>query len=489
MSLPIDSKDRAMSEALLEALISNGAAHSAAICQNGRQFLGTNATYGACGFETDGLYASYENSIPGSSSLTLVASFNRLKIFAPLLTILAMGLFLVFCAFIFIRTLRKNMEIAIFRPLNGKLFTDEVLEIAELNEIRVSFRNAQIIESRRAVAVAIEERNEQVAHDIRGPINALAELVKQINCDDVQLASALQKSISRVETVAEDLLEDRSKAGEIKSFYRIDLAVLIRDLIDEKTKIFNDVRFDFKLYGPEELTAQISLSTLARILSNLIDNSVIASSAHKEILIEADVSKDNCSIKIVDHGSGMSASTLEQIGRRGFSTRKNLTDARGNGLGVYSARNILSEIGGSVRYESTLGLGTTATIFLPCAAETTGATTDVEFVFIDNDELNRYVWSTRAQQAQINVVIFESVQEFIKSPQKFPLDTPLFIDSDLGDGVRGESFGPQLNALGYSRIIIATYSDTSKAQQLPFIERRVSKDFDLAVRLSKSPCA
>jgi two-component system chemotaxis sensor kinase CheA len=56
---------------------------------------------------------------------------------------------------------------------------------------------------------------------------------------------------------------------------------------------------------------------------------------------------------------------FEYIFRTGFSTAKELTDVSGRGVGMDIVKRAVEEMGGSVRLQSTLGLGTSTTITLP----------------------------------------------------------------------------------------------------------------------------
>jgi signal transduction histidine kinase len=66
-------------------------------------------------------------------------------------------------------------------------------------------------------------------------------------------------------------------------------------------------------------------------------------------------------VVVEDSGRGMSPEFLRERLSRPFQTTK----ASGMGLGVFEARQYLTELGGDIRYESAIGVGTTVTIELP----------------------------------------------------------------------------------------------------------------------------
>lgn len=71
-------------------------------------------------------------------------------------------------------------------------------------------------------------------------------------------------------------------------------------------------------------------------------------------------------LSIRDTGCGMDEITVAKIFEPFFSTKENGT---GNGLGLFSAREIIKQHGGAITVESTPGVGSIFIIFLPLAEE------------------------------------------------------------------------------------------------------------------------
>ena len=67
-----------------------------------------------------------------------------------------------------------------------------------------------------------------------------------------------------------------------------------------------------------------------------------------------------------------------------------------------------------------------------------------------------------------------------------PHDTPIFLDSRLDDGVRGETFAPLLRAAGFKRIFLSTSDVELHQTQLPGIDGVIDKNFDLALEIARS---
>jgi nitrogen-specific signal transduction histidine kinase len=65
----------------------------------------------------------------------------------------------------------------------------------------------------------------------------------------------------------------------------------------------------------------------------------------------------------MDRGAGMAPEVLDRIRKPYYTTKEG-----GSGLGIAVARGIIEQHGGSLRFESTSGRGTTATVHLPACA-------------------------------------------------------------------------------------------------------------------------
>ena len=70
---------------------------------------------------------------------------------------------------------------------------------------------------------------------------------------------------------------------------------------------------------------------------------------------------------VADRGRGMPPEILARAGEPFFSTRE---PGEGMGLGLYLARGLTEQLGGSLHLASTPGRGTRVTLTLPLAADT-----------------------------------------------------------------------------------------------------------------------
>jgi len=98
--------------------------------------------------------------------------------------------------------------------------------------------------------------------------------------------------------------------------------------------------------------------TFSEALCCLLDNAIEATDAGRPVVLEAREYDDRQAVwEIRDLGHGMTASALAELGGPCSVTR-----APG---GVAIANAIIREHDGALRFESGVGLGTTATVWLP----------------------------------------------------------------------------------------------------------------------------
>ena len=102
-----------------------------------------------------------------------------------------------------------------------------------------------------------------------------------------------------------------------------------------------------------------SADSLTRLIWNLLDNALVHS-GFGDIEISVDEENGEARLVVKDHGAGIPPDMLPRVFEHGVSGRRD-----GTGIGLSLCRDIVSEMGGSIRLESEPGGGTTATVIFP----------------------------------------------------------------------------------------------------------------------------
>lgn len=91
-------------------------------------------------------------------------------------------------------------------------------------------------------------------------------------------------------------------------------------------------------------------------------------------------------------------------------------------------------------------------------------------VLIDDDPLVRMNWTVAAKRAGKALKAYPDAASFVKEAGDCARDTPIYVDSDLGEGIKGEEAAKELLALGFTELRLATGHDPASFPPLPHIK-------------------
>ena len=97
-------------------------------------------------------------------------------------------------------------------------------------------------------------------------------------------------------------------------------------------------------------------------------------------------------------------------------------------------------------------------------------------VLIDDDELVRATWRNLGKKENILVHVFESTKAFRDNEFPIPKNMPLYIDSNLGEAVKGEDFARILDSEGFANIYITTGYDAERFKSFTFLKGVIGKE-------------
>lgn len=91
-------------------------------------------------------------------------------------------------------------------------------------------------------------------------------------------------------------------------------------------------------------------------------------------------------------------------------------------------------------------------------------------VLIDDDLLIHKLWSMEAEKKNVYLFKFFSVDEFIKDSSKIEKDIEIFLDSNLGEHVKGEVEAEKIYNLGFENIYLVTGKDVEDIELRTWIK-------------------
>ena len=214
--------------------------------------------------------------------------------------------------------------------------------------------NERIIRDRQAEIKDLKESNEFLSAMIHRDNKLIPAMYNALS---VYLESAHHDSSTEMKTKGlrilselEEMMQERkgmllknqreSKSLPLTKIERID--TILSYMFSKATE--NNIEFDFILSGiVNEITESvISKQKLATLLSDLIENAIIATtfSTYKRILVTMGIVEDCLEIHIQDSGIPFEIATLANLGLKQATTH---TDAGGSGIGYLTIFEILNE--------------------------------------------------------------------------------------------------------------------------------------------------
>jgi signal transduction histidine kinase len=209
----------------------------------------------------------------------------------------------------------------------------------------------------------LETVSAKVAHEIRNPLVSIKGLVQLLAKGaaerDVKRFEVVLSEVERLESIVKDYL---SFARPIESLKPVDmdLSRLLVELAAVVEPQATPQGVKLRVTAAENLRVHADEIRLRQALLNLVLNALEATPSGGSVEISGRQAEQKAEVVVRDSGRGMAADVLARVGTAFFTTRE-----RGTGLGVAIARGIVEQHGGSMRFESEPGRGTTVTAQLP----------------------------------------------------------------------------------------------------------------------------
>ncbi|MGH7480765.1 MAG: CheR family methyltransferase, partial [Longimicrobiales bacterium] len=212
-----------------------------------------------------------------------------------------------------------------------------------------------------------------LSHEFRTPLNAVlgyADLLLLGDPDEPARSHMQRISLSarHLSSMIDDILGfARMDAGrEVVHFERLDA----RDIVSEAAGMAEPEaaakQLDLKVELPDDaIDIETDRAKLRQILVNLAGNA-IKYTDRGEVRIAAWLEADRVVFTVQDSGIGIAPEDVERVFERFWQVDQTLTRGRGGtGLGLAAVREFSHLLGGDVEVESTLGKGSTFTVWLP----------------------------------------------------------------------------------------------------------------------------
>ncbi|MBA4394895.1 MAG: hypothetical protein C0407_15190 [Desulfobacca sp.] len=208
-----------------------------------------------------------------------------------------------------------------------------------------------------------------IAHEIRNPLASISGSIQVLKDDfreegTERLLKIVSREVSRLDSLMNDFLAFAKPVQVMES--RLELSEFIQEIV-ELVKKHKEVppTITWELNIKPNLFVNVSTGELSQVFWNLLMNALQALSAEGKITIgvqqyEEEPDKDWIEIKIRDDGPGIALNDQTKIFEPFFTTKD-----QGTGLGLSIVQKIISDRGGRIRVDSSLGQGSEFIILFP----------------------------------------------------------------------------------------------------------------------------
>jgi signal transduction histidine kinase len=204
-----------------------------------------------------------------------------------------------------------------------------------------------------------------VAHEINNPLEAIQNILyiiqtsDKVDAETVELARTASIEAENVRTIAKSTLSffRQSSKPELTDFRAAAESVrfVLRSVLDSQIAHV-DILTDGNV-SVEALSGEVR-----QVLLNLTRNACEASQSREAHVTLTFTGKDDgVEAVVADQGSGIPPSVLAQLFEFGASTK----GEKGNGMGLWSVKHIITKHGGTIDVKSTVGRGTEFTVWWP----------------------------------------------------------------------------------------------------------------------------
>ena len=289
------------------------------------------------------------------------------------------------CAALFVVFLRRKLVLfsdnlcqTIDDMLNGAAPPQQMHEEENLF-YKINYRLAHLYdvlrESQENIAkerADLQELISDISHQVKTPISNLkmvnATLLEQPMPGEKQreFLQASSGQLEKLDFLMQAMIKTSrletgviSLDGKIQPLYDTLAAALGGTLLNAERK-----HIHVSVDCPEDIILPHDRKWTSEALFNILDNAVKYTPADGDIQVSVQSWEFYVKIDITDSGKGIAESRQGMIFKR-FYREEEVHDIEGIGIGLYLAREIVTMQGGYIKVTSTVGCGSTFSVFLP----------------------------------------------------------------------------------------------------------------------------
>ncbi len=266
------------------------------------------------------------------------------------------------------RTLRSTSLNTSNKLLEWKSNDEIGLMVNEYNKMVHNLEQSKIEISRIQKESAWREIAKQVAHEVKNPLTPMKLTLQQMERSLLTGGLSKEKTEKSLQTLLQQVEILNDIAASFSAFarmpapilQRMDIVLLVKQVVHLHSGYKDG---DISLTLPDNpVYVMGDAQLLSRVFSNIILNALQSRVDDQKIHIQIniDFTQRSCIVSFMDNGAGMDRELGDKIFLPHFSTKRS-----GSGLGLAIAKQGIEQSGGTIRFETTEGRGTTFFVELP----------------------------------------------------------------------------------------------------------------------------
>lgn len=206
-----------------------------------------------------------------------------------------------------------------------------------------------------------------LAHDFKTPLAVIMGAVEciQAGMTDKDYLSVIYEQASHLGDLAVQMAD--SARQEMRAVPERKQTTFAPDYFPEQvgkcTAMANGAGVKLRCGRVPRVEVVIDRIKVSRALQNVIYNAIRFTPVGGTVRVRFDYRDGRLAVKVIDHGVGMSKEVVKHVFDKFYT--QDASRQSGTGLGLYVAKDIVEEMGGSIKAHSREGHGSTFVISLP----------------------------------------------------------------------------------------------------------------------------
>jgi signal transduction histidine kinase len=316
----------------------------------------------------------------------------------------------------------------------GRYKDADPLPVSRIRELSLVYEDLETLQDKlikleefrtsQAITAGSLDVTKHVVHEIRTPLEKIHEALRKLD-DDIAPSSdcvaLLRDAKKNLEELVDEILHPRE--SHLGSIERFDLSAVLRRQVLRDRELHANLKEPID-FGCEDRTSGLwvigSKKEILRVVVNLLKNAADAIHGRGRVTVTLEEQGGNAKVSVTDTGRGMSQEVSSRIFQNNYSYGKD----KGNGVGLFLCKQIVSDHGGRIRLANTSPQGSTFEFELPLPGVARGADDggqrwqldvepDTRILVVDDNTTMLTKWFLTAIRGGVVGDYFESFEQFL----------------------------------------------------------------------------